>query len=253
MADPVSPYIETNVQKKGIPLYAYIFGILVLLVIAVVIYGIFWDTSEWGEWVLEGAEPTCGFGLKKYVRICNLGSIASMIGKKCSLAGGLEDIKEEAFNIPGCALGRYVILERVADSVAGARGDDNALNIREIIVKSPNGTNLIVPGTTAEAGSIYSDEFLPKKLIDGDLTTLAHTGGIDSEMDSQWFKVDLGADQSIGSVEIYNRKECCQTRINGTRVRIVNSVGVDVFVSPVISDVINKNDESKLKLTFTAV
>ena len=56
--------------------------------------------------------------------------------------------------------------------------------------------------------------------IDGDTTTLCHNSG-----GGGWLQVDLGASYEIGTLEVYNRDDCCQSRIDGALIELWTGSG----------------------------
>ncbi len=191
-------------------------------------------TITWSEWVIQGSEPTCGSGVSTYKRQCTVNSVVQATIDTCvkSLSGS--DTKQVEYNFANkCpVIGRYIILER--NNISGQSGSDkDVLNIAEIKAYDLSGNNLIVPGVLASAGSLLSPIYPASNLIDGNLNNFAHTVGSDKA--KNWFQIDLGVDKVIGKVDIYNRKDCCQGRVVGARIRIVNSSGYTTFTSPDIT------------------
>jgi len=68
--------------------------------------------------------------------------------------------------------------------------------------------------------------------VDGDPGTFSHTG--DADLDSSW-SVDLGGDQTISEIRIFNRIGCCPERLYNITVEVLDPDG-DVTWS---SDVLN--------------
>lgn len=223
-----------------------VFIILIISLVLIISYTT--DKGQWSEWVLQ-SEEGC---VKKYVRECTMGSIAKALGKKClqqteskedssNCETKTDETKTETETQPVVEIentnvqGRYVWIERVQNST-GTDKDDNALNIAEVVVTGVDGTDLTgVPGVKAIAGSVYErDAFPASNLIDRNESNFAHTDVI-SDFSKLFFMIDLGSDKFIKSIEIKNRKDCCQIRINGLQVRIQNSEGVDTYISPAIT------------------
>ncbi len=221
--------LSTN-QKIGAGVLAVVVFIVVVLYVT--------DSGDWSEWTLVGDAPTCGHGTKKYVKKCTIGSIARMLGKKCSeLAGG--DSKTEVYDLAPCpVVGRYIWLERVAASHEAATADDNTINLAEVNVIGANDRSLIDANTVATSGSMHNASHDALKLIDSKPATFAHTKAADdaSDFSQQWFKIDLGSDRVIKSIELVNRIQGWKYKLSGMRLRIQNSAGVDVFAGPEITE-----------------
>ena len=72
--------------------------------------------------------------------------------------------------------------------------------------------------------------FPGKNFVDGDTGqtyNFVHT----SCGDVPWVQVDLGSMKEIYRVIVYNRVDCCQSRILGTRLQIINDQNEMVYVS----------------------
>jgi hypothetical protein len=95
---------------------------------------------------------------------------------------------------------------------------DNVLNFSEIEIYS-NGVNVARPSgarvTKASSDSIHSEPFSADKAIDGDLWNIFANSGNNTE--SYW-EIDLGDSFNISEVKIYNRHDCCQDRINPSKI-----------------------------------
>jgi len=181
--------------------------------------------GEWGEWkLIPSTTPKCGTGLQSYARTC--------IGEGC--VG--DDKKTESYDTGiGCPIyGRYVILERIQDSIDAGYGGQ-IINVQEINVYSPSGENLIGSTAIATAGSEYPNWISRTGyVIDGNLDTIASTD-VTSDHSKAWFKIDMGADVNIGAVRIVNRRDCCRGRLVGTRIRVLNAAEDVVYTSPMIT------------------
>ncbi len=207
-------------------------GVVIFIVFVIVVLYLM-DTGDWSEWTLVGEAPTCGSGIKKYVRTCTIGSVAQALGKKCLGDAG----KTERYDLSPCPIkGRYVFIERVTKSSDEDSTEENMLNIGEVKILGVDDKTLIDSNTVATAGSVYGPGYEASKLIDFDTSTFAHTSPLASATDfsKQWFKIDLGSEKLIKSIELINRTQGWQHRLNGVRLRIQNGAGVDVFTGPEI-------------------
>ena len=98
---------------------------------------------------------------------------------------------------------RYVkiIRDKAGMGAAGIAGLSNHhLNLMEAKVMS-DGENIAFQKSTTSS-SIHAG-LEGGRLVDGDMTTMAHTENADVE----WFLIDLGAEYEIDQVEIYNRTD----------------------------------------------
>ena len=92
-------------------------------------------------------------------------------------------------------------------------------------------TNLARLGVASQSDTL--DDFSADKTIDGDTTTFANTatGG-----PTVWWKVVLPSRSFINNIQIYNRHNCCQDRIEGVTVWVdEEQVGTVVYESGKIS------------------
>eukprot|EP00121_Abeoforma_whisleri_P007365 Awhi_evm1s6723 len=63
-------------------------------------------------------------------------------------------------------------------------------------------------GKPVTASSIYGS-YPPSKLTDGSISTFAHT----LKDHAPWFEIDLEREYNVQEIIIYNRQNCCQSRI----------------------------------------
>jgi hypothetical protein len=115
------------------------------------------------------------------------------------------------------------------------------LNLAEIRVYSKKGgPNIITPNTPVTKSSGYQGDMFPgRNFVDGDTGqtyNFVHT----SCGDVPWVQVDLGSMIDIHRVVVYNRVDCCQSRILGTVLQILNDQNELIYVSNPINSV-NQN------------
>jgi hypothetical protein len=106
------------------------------------------------------------------------------------------------------------------------------LNLAEIRVYSKKGgPNIITPNTPVTKSSGYQGDMFPSKnFVDGDTGqtyNFVHT----SCGDVPWVQVDLGSMIDIYKVVVFNRVDCCQSRILGTVLQILNEENDMIYVS----------------------
>ena len=106
------------------------------------------------------------------------------------------------------------------------------LNLAEIKVYSKNGgPNIITPNTPVTKSSGYQGDMFPgRNFVDGDTGqtyNFVHT----SCGDVPWVQVDLGSMINIYKVVVFNRVDCCQSRILGAKLQIMNDQNEMVYAS----------------------
>lgn len=188
---------------------------------------------SWSEWVLDGPEPTCGAGEKKYTRKCTLNSVIQATTDACKTALTGDDTKTEAYQLAPCPImGRYIIIERSVKNPTSDNLSDNLINLAEVYIYDKAGNNLVGSDAVATAGSSFN-QFLPNKIIDKNEDTFAHTLSPSSlsNFSNQWIRIDLKSNKPIHKVVIANRKDCCKTRLAGLRLRILDSTEKVMFTS----------------------
>ncbi len=72
-----------------------------------------------------------------------------------------------------------------------------------------NYVNLAASGTATQSSNL-SASYLANKAIDGDINNFSHTSNQDQ---NAWWQIDLGSVQDISFMNIYNRANCCQIRL----------------------------------------
>jgi len=124
-----------------------------------------------------------------------------------------------------------------------ADGLSEHINIASMSVSDANG-NEITEGVIATLDPQYDpddtwtlDQFGPQVLLDGYRSEkrdgkyhLAHTDA----SPQAWIMLDLGSEKDVYSVTIWNRTECCQSRINGCVLEFCDSKNNLVYASPPI-------------------
>ena len=114
--------------------------------------------------------------------------------------------------------GRYVKL-------LGARQD--CMNIAEVVVYDVNGKNVSQGRPVAMSSGYQGNMFPGSNLVDGNMNNFAHS----SCYDVPWMQIDLGQNVDISKVRVYNRTDCCQARLVGTVVQIIDADGRTVEYS----------------------
>jgi hypothetical protein len=105
----------------------------------------------------------------------------------------------------------------------------DCLNLAQIEVYSKKrGKNIITPQTVVRKSSGYfGDSFPNQNYVDGAGNAFVHS----SCGDIPWIQVDLGSVKPIYKVVIVNRKDCCQSRIHGSKLIIYDGNGAPTYNS----------------------
>jgi len=82
-------------------------------------------------------------------------------------------------------------------------------------------------GLTATQSSTYEGT-AAKRAIDGDTNGNNSAGSVShtNPVQGAWWQVDLGSEQLIQKINIFNRTDCCKDRLSNYRVSILNDFGV---------------------------
>ena len=88
-------------------------------------------------------------------------------------------------------------------------------------------------GKPATQSSNYSSSYLASNAVDGALNTFSHTASTDTN--AAW-RVNLGGDYYISQIILYNRLNCCWSRLRDITVSIRNPQDtMDIFVSDLLN------------------
>jgi len=128
---------------------------------------------------------------------------------------------------------RYVRVERPSADYPG-----NIINLGELQVFDKAGTNIAL-NTTVTGGPGNHSAGPWANLTDGNFNNFAHTSG----NGKSFIEVDLGAVKEIAKIVIMNRKSCCQDRLGGAKLVLLDGSRANVKTTPVIVS-------SKMKLTY---
>ena len=133
--------------------------------------------------------------------VCSSSSAAAMM-----MGGGEETPAASTTTTPVVKKYRYV---RIAKTEDVADWNQRYINLHEVYVYDAAGTNVALNKTVTGHENLDAHYAgLVPNLVDGDDTTLAHTGrGVHDETqpEKQWLQIDLGAEIDIKSVKIVDR------------------------------------------------
>jgi hypothetical protein len=105
--------------------------------------------------------------------------------------------------------------------VLSAQGPDSWLQISQLVVRNGQGVNVALKKPTS-ASSIWPGTS-PATAVDGYEGTRAHPHQFHANgPNNQWWMVDLQKVETISQIRYYNRGDCCQKRILGARVQLLN-------------------------------
>jgi hypothetical protein len=92
------------------------------------------------------------------------------------------------------------------------------IQIGEVMAFDKNGTNVAL-GKPATSSGHWSGQ-PPSNATDNKSNTFYHSAATPSEKD--FWEVDLGKEHTLSRIEYYNRPDCCQKRIIGCTMHLLN-------------------------------
>jgi hypothetical protein len=128
---------------------------------------------------------------------------------------------------------QYVRVKRPSADYPG-----NIINLGELEVFDRAGTNIALNTTVTGGPSNHPAGPWPN-LTDGNYNNLAHT----FDSGESFIEVDLGAVKEIAKIVISNRSDCCQDRLGGAKIELLDGSRANVTTTPAIVS-------SKMKLTY---
>ena len=145
-------------------------------------------------------------------------------------------VKTPLPSLAGQMKGRYIKLQY---------NHQECLNLAEIRVYSTNGgPNIITPNTPVTKSSGYQGDMFPNRnFVDGNTNNFVHT----SCYDVPWIIVDLnpnGPMVDIFKIVVFNRVDCCQSRVLGTVLEIYNAGGASAANRIYVSDPIRTTNHT---------
>jgi hypothetical protein len=108
------------------------------------------------------------------------------------------------------------------------------MNIAEVEVYADRkgaSANMARGKLVTKSSSWGNDAFPARNLVDG-TNSMAHT----SCTDAPWMMIDLGRLQRVAMVRVRNRVDCCQSRLAGTVVELLDGNMTPVFKSKPLTD-----------------
>jgi hypothetical protein len=106
------------------------------------------------------------------------------------------------------------------------------LNLAQILVySSQGGPNVITPQTKVTKSSGYNGDAYPSPNFVNQRGMAQYNFVHTSCYDVPWIEVDLGSVIQIHKVVVWNRVDCCQSRIIGTRLSVLDQEREKVYIS----------------------
>jgi lysozyme len=116
--------------------------------------------------------------------------------------------------IPINRTGRYVRIHLAVE---------NYLSPAEVEVLTPGGTNLAVGKTATQSSTAFGG--VASRGVDGNEDGVYANGSVTHTAyeDQPYWEVDLGSVETIGSIKVWNRKDCCAERLTNFYVFVSNT------------------------------
>jgi hypothetical protein len=114
-------------------------------------------------------------------------------------------------------------------SVRVAGGTDY-LSISQLVIKDQNGNNVAPNGTTSSSGN-WGSGSSERAAIDGTQAARPFPLEYHSNNKGGFFQVTLPQPTKLSSITIYNRSDCCQDRLAGYKVSLLDSNNTVLFTS----------------------
>jgi len=118
----------------------------------------------------------------------------------------------------GPTIGRYVRVSLPATS---------PLSLAEVEVIDIYGDNVALGKTATQSSTAYSG--VASLAIDGDTNGAYSNGSVThtaAGASDAWWLLDLGSDTEIAEIRIYNRTDCCKSRLNDAQVNVIGDATV---------------------------
>ena len=169
-------------------------------------------------------------------------------------------LRKDAFGIPGSGAAGTINAQGGVDLPAACptastpgianiksvkiigNGRADSLNLSQLVVKDENGNNVSKGRPTKSSGSPYGP---PGSGTKGAAAEMANDGNEQSRSHpaefhgkgsgSDFWQVDLDGPTKVSQVIVYNRSDCCQDRMKGYNIQLINSAGTVVWTSPALN------------------
>lgn len=101
-----------------------------------------------------------------------------------------------------------------------------ALSLGEVQAFTSDGVNVALKGTASQSTTAHGGE--ASRGIDGDTSGLWGRNGVThtaKHNGNKWWKVVLDQSYPVVTIKVYNRRDCCSTRLNGAVLTARDSSG----------------------------
>ena len=120
-------------------------------------------------------------------------------------------------------VGRYIRLDYTRQ---------DCLNLAQILVfSSEGGPNIITQQTKVTKSSGYTGDVSPSQNFVNQMGAVFGNNVHTSCNDVPWIEVDLGSTITIYKIVVWNRTDCCQERILGTVLSVLNEEREKIYIS----------------------
>jgi len=202
-----------------------------------------WDnmTAEGAGIMCQGAGPGCKTKVGIWDRLDvhgNQGVLGDLavagrfcLGNTCITEEDLKGVMTRAQTQTQTQANGRGTMARYVRLMAAARVD--CMNIAEVQVFDASGAKVSVGKPVTMSSGYQGDMFPGRNLTDGNTGgNFAHT----SCSDRGWMMIDLGSEVMVSIVRVFNRTDCCQSRLVGTRVELIDKGRNVIFTSGPLSE-----------------
>jgi hypothetical protein len=102
-----------------------------------------------------------------------------------------------------------------------------------LLAQADGPPNLALNGTATQ--STMGWDGVAENAINGNLGDFTHTAADDP---NRWWEVDLGEDQILKQIQIYNRASCCGERLTGAVLIVLDADRNELYVSDAVADAV---------------
>ena len=108
-------------------------------------------------------------------------------------------------------------------------GGNDILHFSQLVVTDINGRNVAKGATTISSGA--TGDGLEINAVDGEQASRPHPKIYHSTTPKAWFDIQLISPIKVSSVTVYNRADCCQERMVGYKISLIDENNNLVFMS----------------------
>lgn len=147
------------------------------------------------------------------------------------LGQDIEKANEKLRGIPA----RFVFLQSAREM--------DCMNIGEVMVFDESNANVAAGRPVQMSSTYYNKQYPAENLVDGNPNTMAHT----SCFDRGWMRIDLGQTRIVTRVRVLNRADCCQERLEGTVLQLLDSSNSKVWSTTLTGAMVNERVVASVK------